>query len=141
VTPLELRAEHPPDPADVAALDDRINAFNVRVTGIDDWLPLAIFVRDQAGQIVAGVTGGTWAGYLDLKVLWVDEALRGQGYGSRLLEAAEAEALSRGCPLVLLDTHDFQALPFYLARGYEVFGTFDGMAGGHSRFYLRKRLS
>jgi GNAT superfamily N-acetyltransferase len=128
------------DPRESQFLADQINAYNIRVTGIDDWRGLSIFVRDPSGRVVAGIDGGTWAGYLAIQNLWVDEALRGQGYGSRLLAASEREALARGCTQVLLDTHDFQALEFYRKHGYLVFGVFDGIGGRYTRYYLRKRL-
>jgi ribosomal protein S18 acetylase RimI-like enzyme len=137
---LNLVVEDHPDPRDVEFLDDQINRYNIAATGIDDWLALAIFVRDEAGGIVAGIAGGTWAGYLEIKSLWVRADRRGQGHGRRLLLAAEREALSRGCDRVLLDTHDFQAIAFYRRLGYEVFGQFDGIGGRYTRYYLRKRL-
>jgi ribosomal protein S18 acetylase RimI-like enzyme len=129
-----------PDPRDVEFLDDQINRYNIAVTGIDDWRALAIFVRDEVGAIVAGISGGTWAGYLEIKSLWVREDRRGQGHGRRLLLAAEREALARGCDRVLLDTHDFQAIEFYKRLDYTVFGEFDGIGGRYTRYYLRKRL-
>jgi GNAT superfamily N-acetyltransferase len=138
---LDLAIEHNPNPGDLAFLEDQINAYNIAVTGIDDWRALAIFMRGAGGQIVAGVSGGTWAGYLEIKALWVHESLRGQGLGSRLLEVAEHEARARGCVQVLLDTHDFQAIEFYKRLGYAVFGTFEGIGGRYTRYYLRKSLA
>ncbi len=137
----DLVIDDHPDPPDLEFLEDQINAYNVAVTGIVDWYPLAIFVRDAAGQIVAGVNGGMWAGYLEIKNLWVREDLRGQGVGRRLLLAAEQEALRRGCTQVLLDTHDFQAPDVYRRLGYTIFGTFEGIGGRHTRYYLRKTLT
>jgi len=137
----DLVIDDHPDPPDLEFLEDQINAYNAAVTGIVDWYPLAIFVRDAAGQIVAGVNGGMWAGYLEIKNLWVREDLRGQGVGRRLLLAAEQEALRRGCTQVLLDTHDFQAPDFYRRLGYTIFGTFEGIGGRHTRYYLRKTLT
>ncbi|HEU5088663.1 MAG TPA: GNAT family N-acetyltransferase, partial [Roseiflexaceae bacterium] len=135
-----LAVELHPDPADLAFLEDQINAYNIAVTGIDDWQAFAIFARDQANAIVAGISGGTWAGYLDIQYLWVSEALRGQGLGAQLLAAAEMEAMRRGCTQVLLDTHDFQAPEFYRKQGYELFGSFGGIGGRHTRYYFRKQL-
>lgn len=137
----DLVIDDHPDPPDLEFLEDQINAYNVAVTGIVDWYPLAIFVRDAAGQIVAGVNGGMWAGYLEIKNLWVREDLRGQGVGRRLLLAAEQEALRRGCTQVLLDTHDFQAPEFYKKLGYTVFGIFEGIGGRYNRYYLSKKLT
>lgn len=134
-----LIIEDNPDPRDVDFLDGQINSFNVAVTRIDDWRALAIFVREK-GQIVAGISGGTWAGYLEVKDLWVRKDRRGRGLGRQLLLAAEGEALARGCGQVLLDTHDFQAPEFYKKLGYEVFGVFEGIGGRHTRYYFRKRL-
>ncbi len=136
----ELLIEEHPDPRDLDFLEDQINAFNIATTRIDDWRVLAIFVRDDAGQIVAGITGGTWGGYLEIKNLWVSEHLRGQGLGRQLLLAAEQEAGARGCGQVLLDTHDFQAPGFYQKLGYRVFGVFEGIGGRYNRYYLSKRL-
>ena len=136
----DLLIEEHPDPRDLDFVSDQLDAFNIAVTGINDWRTLAIFVRDDAGQIVAGLTGGTWAGYLDLRYLWVREDQRGQSLGRRLLLAAEREASARGCTQVLLDTHDFQAPEFYKKLGYSVFGVFEGIGGRYNRYYLRKKL-
>ena len=136
----DLLLEDNPNPRDLDFLEDQINAYNVAVTGIVDWYPLAIFVRDDNQQIVAGINGGMWGGYLEIKNLWVCERLRGQGLGRRLLLAAELAARARGCAQVLLDTHDFQAPEFYKKLGYTVFGVFEGIGGRYNRYYLSKKL-
>lgn len=136
----QLIVEDNPNSADLAYLEDQINAYNIAVTGIVDWHPLAIFVRDGDGQIAAGINGGMWGGYLEIKNLWVREDLRGQGLGRRLLQAAEAQARARGCDQVLLDTHDFQAPEFYKKLGYSVLGTFEGIGGRYNRYYFSKKL-
>jgi GNAT superfamily N-acetyltransferase len=64
--------------------------------------------------------------------------LRGQGLGSRLLAAAEAEAWRRDCLGVFLDTFEYQALPFYQRHGYELFGTLDGYPPGWRQYHVRK---
>ena len=136
----DLVIEAHPEQRDLYFVNDQIDAFNIAVTGIDDWRAMAIFVRDDAGQIAAGLTGGTWAGYLEIKSLWVREDRRGAGLGRQLLLAAEQEARARGCSQVLLDTHDFQAPEFYKKFGYSVFGIFAGIGGRYNRYYLRKQL-
>lgn len=136
----ELVVEAQPQAEDIAFLEDRINAFNVACTGFDDGMLLALFVRDAQGVIEAGIFGWTWGGCCEIRFLWVHERLRGQGHGSRLLQAAEDEAVRRGCGQVVLDTHSFQAPRFYQARGYEITGQVDEYPRQAQKIYLRKRL-
>src|SRR6476469_10845737 len=88
-----LTIEDAPTEADVRFVEERIIAYNVAATGYDDYRPLALFVRDDQGAIMAGLTGFTWRSTLKIELLWVHETLRGQGYASRLVETAEREAV------------------------------------------------
>ena len=130
-----------PSPHDTSFLGDRIYQYNVTRTQVKDGRLLAIFVRAEAGEIVAGLDGWTWGGCLYIEHLWVHESLRGQGYGTSLLMAAEREGVARGCWQSMLTTHDFQAPAFYLKFGYEIVGEFDEYPAGHKQFFLRKPLS
>ena len=51
-----------PDDSDVHFLDDRINEYNVETTGITDGSIVSFFVRDELGDIIAGLYGWTWGG-------------------------------------------------------------------------------
>ncbi len=57
------------------------------------------------------------------------------------MDAAEDYARMRGCHSAYLDTHTWQARPFYEKRGYEVFATLDDFPPGHKKFFLRKKLA
>ena len=135
-----LTIEEVPDEADVRFVEERIDAYNIPVTGYDDYRPLAIFVRDSEGAIIAGLTGFTWGCALKVEFFWVHEDLRGQGYGSRLMDAAEREAVARGCQLAVLDTHSFQAPDFYPRFGYVRRGLAEDWPLGHQQIYFQKRL-
>src|SRR5262245_42795758 len=137
----DLTIETVPTLADVAFLEDRLYEFNVARTGIADGLLLSIFVRDDAGEIAAGLYGWTWGECCEVRYLWVREDRRGQRLGSQLLRAAEAEAVRRGCRQIVLDTHSFQAPDFYRKHGFEVLAVLQNYPRGHDRIHLRKRLA
>jgi GNAT superfamily N-acetyltransferase len=105
-----------------------------------DWAALSLSVRDGDGEIVAGLYGATMWGWLMIDGLWVADALRGEGYGSRLLAEAEAIAARRGCRGAWLSTFDFQARAFYERHGYTVFAELADFPAGHTHFHLGKHF-
>ena len=136
----ELVIDTAPSPDQVQYLEDRIYEFNSSATGITDGEWLAIFVKDEEGRIVAGISGNTWGGCLEIRQFWVEEVRRKQGVGTRLLGAAEDEARRRGCRQILLMTFTFQAPAFYARHGFEVIAVVDDHPRGHKNLLLRKRL-
>jgi GNAT superfamily N-acetyltransferase len=140
VDALQFHMTDEPADADWQWLEGNINQFNMFLTGYQDYRPLAVFLRDPAGAIIAGLTAFTWGGTLRIVVLWVDENWRGHGYGSQLLAAAEREALTRGCEQAILDTHSFQAPQFYSKRGYTVCGIIQDYPVGYQQFVFQKPL-
>jgi GNAT superfamily N-acetyltransferase len=137
---VPLRVETSPDPGDVQALRDRLTEFNAARTPSLSGQTLAIFMRGEDGALQAGLYGWTWSGWLEVVYLWVHDLARGRGIGSRLLRAAEDEALTRGCHTAILDTYSFQAPAFYEQRGYQVYALLEGYPPGHSKLFLRKPL-
>jgi GNAT superfamily N-acetyltransferase len=137
-----IRITSEPDgaPADRQTLQDAIDSFNVKATGRGGEPFVSLFVRDERGKLLGGLTGEIWADWLHVRVLWLDEPLRRRGLGSRLLAQAEREARARGCKGVFLETFTFQAPAFYARHGYEVFGRIDEYPGEHAQLFLRKRL-
>lgn len=99
---------------------------------------LEVFLVDEAGILHGGLLGYTQWGWLHVQVLWVANDQRKQGYGSRLLTAAEAEAARRGCRQGRLATYSFQARGFYERHGYQVWGTLDDYPPGYTAYALRK---
>jgi len=129
-----------PTAADLSELDDRINAFNADRTGIHDARYLSIMLRSDGGDFYAGLHGHSWGGCCEIKLLRVAEDRRQQGLGARLLQSAEVEAARRGCRLVLLATHSFQAPGFYAKQGYEIYARAEDWPVGHAHLFLRKAL-
>jgi ribosomal protein S18 acetylase RimI-like enzyme len=137
---VRLSSEPAAPAADVARIADAINAWNMEITGVRDFRPVAVFVRDDADAIRGGITGGVWGGWLHIVALWVDPELRGRGLGRRLVLAAEAEGRAAGARRAFLETHSFQAPGLYEKLGYAVFGQIEDYPPGESQVFLRKEL-
>ncbi|NNF67054.1 MAG: GNAT family N-acetyltransferase [Gammaproteobacteria bacterium] len=135
---LEFHSTESPDSDDVAFVRKKLQAFNRTQAEQSVQRDLAVFARDENDKIVGGATGEVNWGWLYVDMLWVDEKLRGQCIGSRLLR--DIEALSRQYNVVgyHLGTTDFQALDFYLKQGYEVWGQLPDFPPGHINYSLRK---
>jgi GNAT superfamily N-acetyltransferase len=119
---------------------DRLSYFNAAANGRSDYYPMNIFLRGEQDEILGGLLGYVWSDWLFVAILWVDEQLRGQGHATAMMDAAEKYARERGCHSAHLDTHSWQARPFYERRGYELFATLDDFPAPHKKFFLKKKL-
>ena len=117
-----------------------LRAYNDAQAGPGGHRPLVVLMRDDAGKIVGGLWGATGYGWLFTQLLAVPENLRGGGWGNRLMDLAESEAVARGCHAAWLDTFEFQARGFYEKRGYACFGELPEYPRGFRRFFLQKPL-
>jgi GNAT superfamily N-acetyltransferase len=138
---LRITCEDQPADDDRQTIRDRLDEWNIAVTGRSDWCRVSILLRDESGAIRGGALGNVWASWLHLDFLWVDEDCRRQGWGARLLEAVEAQARVRGCTHAYLDTFSFQAGPrFYERFGYRIFGVLPGHPIGHTQYFMWRML-
>ncbi|MFE9442392.1 GNAT family N-acetyltransferase [Streptomyces sp. NPDC006602] len=104
--------------------------------------PLHVWILDEADRLAGGLVGHTWATWLHVTYLWVDDRHRGAGLGSGMLAQAERMARrERGCAAVRLETWDFQAPRFYQRQGYEVVCVIPDYPPGITEYTLTKRLS
>lgn len=122
-------------------IENGLDFHNVAATGLPDWFPVNFVLRGARGDMLGGLLGQLWGGWLHVSHLWIVEAARGRGHGTRLMQDAEAYASARGAIGATLETYSFQARPFYERLGYRVIGTIDGCPPGHAKFFLRKALT
>ena len=118
------------------ALDD----YNFEIVENENHRVLNIIAYDNEGNIIGGLLGGTYWGWLYIDRLWVKKDFRKMGIGSFLLIEAEKEALARGCKYAHLDTMSFQALDFYKKYKYKVKATIKNIPKGHKKYILVKKL-
>jgi ribosomal protein S18 acetylase RimI-like enzyme len=119
---------------------DEVN-FPATGTTAEDQGELSVKVVDDAGELVGGLTAWTWGGLLGIEMLWVRADSRQDGWGSKLLEAAENEARRRGCDRVCVSSFTFQAPAFYQRHGYVETGRTLGIPGGAEDVHLFKTLT
>src|SRR5262245_2841008 len=115
-------------------------AYNTAMAGPSRYRVLWVVARDSAGKVQGGLRGGTYWHWLYVEWLWVAEAWRKRGTGSRLLRQAEQIARKRGCVGVYLDTFSFQAPGFYRKQGYKKIGQLAGLPPRGTRIWFSKAL-
>ncbi|MCM0148921.1 GNAT family N-acetyltransferase [Photobacterium galatheae] len=136
---MELTVTNQPRQEDDEKIICATRAYNHQFVDMA-WSPVSVYVRDDQDEIIAGLTGKIFGNWLHVEFLWVSEDHRGKSFGSKVLSAAESEAIKKGCVASTLDTFSFQALEFYKKQGYEVVGSLDGYYEKHQRHYLKKVL-
>lgn len=129
-----------PHPDDAHHIRQKLRAFNAQHVDVEEIKELAVFIDDDDGNKIAGLLATTWGNWMHIQFLWVEERLRGSGHGARLLQAAELEAMVRGCRRVCVDTFSFQARVFYEKQGYRLQMTLEQIPHHHRQHYLIKRL-
>ncbi len=136
-----IDVEQTPVDASSEAITLGLRAFNDNYMTRGEPTPFNIVLRDDDGAIVGGCMCEMRWQWMYVDRLWVSDSHRGGGFGSALLEAAEDEALRRGCTKAYLDTLSFQARPFYEKLGWSVFGTQSDYPPGMTRYFLQKDLT
>lgn len=137
---LRLCIEDEPAVADIDSIGMALDHYNREHLGDTRYSRCGVFVRNAQGEIMAGLVGSTYAGWLFVAMLWVHAELRRQGIGSALLAVAERRAIARGCHSAMLDTFSFQGPAFYPRFGYRLYGALD-YPPSHRRYFFWKPLS
>jgi len=135
-----IRIDHAPTGTDLEQVEAGLRAFDAAAVGSYDRRPLALVLRDGGGAVRGGLIGDTLRGWLYVDKLWIAAELRGQGWGSQLLDLAERKAVARGCHAAHLETSTHQAPAFYAGRGYREVGRIPAFWAGADRIYLSKDL-
>lgn len=142
---MDIELIRNPSQDDLACLSQGIQTYNRQtVPGFPDVTEEVRFVvlaRTATGEVAGGLRAAAFWGYLTIELLWLSEAARGKGLGTRLVAGAEAFALSRGFRHARVETTSFQARPFYERLGYEVFGVLEDSPPGHRSYYMKKELA
>ncbi len=121
------------------AIGKGLRAFNARTLGKFRFEPLSVTLRHR-GEIVGGLVGEMYLGWMFIALFWVTDGFRNRGFGSKIMRAAEREARKRGVKNVYVDTFSFQAPAFYEKHGFREFGRLNDFPAGHHRCWMTKVL-
>lgn len=78
--------------------------------------------------------------YITVDYLFVDDAYRKNGYGSKLLTYLETQAIGLGVKRIILNTFGFQAPVFYEKQGYQLFGKIEPCFSDYGQYFFKKEL-
>jgi GNAT superfamily N-acetyltransferase len=119
----------------------RLRQFNYAYVGE---YPATQFIRlnarDAGGAVVGGIRAIVALYWLRVEVLWVDEAARGKGIGSRLLTEAERLGKELGARNAALETFEWQAPRFYEKHGYGEAARIEDYVNGYYLALMKKAL-
>ena len=128
-------------PEDVRFVVGKLEAFNEAHTPTPfQRHEIRLFVRNDLGEIQAGLLGALSMHCLVIQILWVEDVLRGQGMGSELLATAESIAQEKGARQAIVETTTFQAPEFYQKLGYAITCELVDCPLGASSLLMRKML-
>jgi GNAT superfamily N-acetyltransferase len=116
----QITYEKNPKSEDTQILQDGIMEQAKQKKGMKQLDFFAFFIRDENEKIVGGCSGDNMYGGLFVGYLWVTESLRGKGYGTQLMQRAEALAKESKCNFIAVNTFDWEALGFYKKLGFYV---------------------
>ena len=136
----ELEIQRSPSDADVGELRRNLIEYNIAHHGFTETFNAAVFIKNDEGVLEAGVSAYGWGGTMEVELLWIAENRRGEGLGTRLMNAVEEEARRVGCTKIVVDTFSYQAPRFYEKLGFEITSAIDDFPTGHSHYLLVKRL-
>ncbi|EPR23132.1 acetyltransferase [Agrobacterium sp. JL28] len=122
------------------SIRDPLVAYNLARFGESDKRELNITIRDDDNTVTGGLVGYTARGWLYVQLLFVPEAMRGQGTAPKLLAMAEEEARKRGCMGAYIDTMNPDALRTYERYGFTKIGSLAPLSTGQTITWLEKRF-
>jgi GNAT superfamily N-acetyltransferase len=100
---------------------------------------IKLVVRDQAGELVGGLSAWTTLQNLIFEYIWIEERFRGKGLGRTMMLKMEKIAKESGCIASQAYCFSFHATGFFEKMGYKVLGISNGYPPPVKEFYLIKK--
>jgi ribosomal protein S18 acetylase RimI-like enzyme len=139
--PYQVQIDH--ELEETEAISQGLRDYNTGFLGHHETIHFAVYLKDENEQVIGGVIAWVRSGIqlLYIDTIWLSEEARNQGYGKKLMLAAEAEGKKHGCTHAQVDTLSFQAEPFYRKLGYKRIGVVKKLYNEHDAIFMRKNLT
>jgi len=138
---LEIDFTLSPKPEEVDCIYKGLDEYNGKIIPELEKHCFALFIRNESGEVVGGLTGAIFTTSIQIKLLWLSETLRGKGIGSLLMAKVEMEARNRNISNIAVDTYTFQAPKFYEALGFLEVGRYkDYLVKGVDKIFYQNLL-
>jgi GNAT superfamily N-acetyltransferase len=141
---IKIEVTTSPSKNDLETISNGIQSFNLQhissKVALEKDTRFACFAKDENGDVLGGVRAVAFWNYCILELLWLSEDVRGHNIGGKLMDAAEGFAKEHGFEYIRTETLSFQAKPFYVKRGYLVYGELVDYPKGHTTFCMVKKL-
>lgn len=135
----ELVVECPPNAEDVKFLNTALQAYNDSKIGAFNPTPIFVTLRDAAGVLVGGALGGVLEKASQVSCVWVDEALRGQGYGTRLLQTLLQSVSGQGARVMIGPAVGEQQAAFARRVGFQTPLQIEDYPAGYTTYFILKQ--
>jgi ribosomal protein S18 acetylase RimI-like enzyme len=117
-----------------------ISDYAFQEKGLPPIQPFSLFIKDQKQTVLGGISGVTLYGSLYIDSLWIDKAIRHQGWGTKLTREAEKIGKEREVSFAIIHTMDWEGLQFYQKLGYSIEFIREGYNKNSKMYMLRKTL-
>lgn len=135
-----IMSEGEPSPKNKECIVTGLLSHHVRQGHPRKSTTLSVLLKDDNKNVWGGImVTFLWNG-MEINALWVDESIRKQGWGHKLMRVVEQEAIKRGCTIAYTNTFSWQAPEFYEKLGYKLYGKLDNFPKGSSLSYFSKQL-
>lgn len=127
-------------PGEDEVLFEGLNFEAFRAKGLKPIKTFAFLIKDEKNEVLGGIKGVTYYGCLFIDTLWVSADLRGKGWGTKLMHAAEKLGRERKCTFSTLSTMDWEGKLFYEKLGYQLEFLREGYEKDSKMYFMRKNL-
>lgn len=135
-----VKSKGQPNKKDYDILCDGMLAYHAQKEHPRKSETFSIFLKNKNNKVFGAViVTFLWDG-MEINSLWIDETIRNQGWGSKLMDMVEKEAKKRKAKIAYTNTFSWQAPKFYEKIGYKVYGKLDDFPKGSSLSYYCKIL-